>query len=323
MLKRILIAVVLVLVMVAPAALYAQEDEMPEIVLAERPGYHPEGIDWDAEHGHFVTGSITEGGVFTVADDGTVERLAEGVEGLASIGVHIDAERDRVLVAMSDFAATSDPEAKGTAALGAYDLETGEELFFVDLSDLHDGRNFANDVTVDAEGNAYLTNSFAGVIFKVDSEGNGEVFLASDDLAVQGFGLNGIDYSPDGDYLLAAVTGSQSLYKIPVDDPEAFSKVELAQPFGADGMVLYTDGRLYAVANTGGDANDVIVVESMDHWATAQIASDQPTDATGNATTLAMRDDAAYVVHAHFGGMGSEPPVGAFEIVKFTFDLME
>jgi sugar lactone lactonase YvrE len=322
MLKQILVAVVIVVALVVPAAVVAQEGELPEMVMAARPGYHPEGVDWDAAHERFITGSITEGGVFTVADDGTVEQLAEGMEGLSSIGVHVDAERNRVLVAMSDFAAASDPEATGTAALGAYDLDTGEELFFVDLSDLHDGRNFGNDVTVDSEGNAYLTNSFAGVIFVVDVDGNGDIFLASDELAVEGFGLNGIDYHADGDFLLAAVGGTQSLYKIPVSDPEAFSAVELAEPFAADGMVLHTDERIYAVANTGGEANDVIVVESSDDWDSAEIVARATTDPAWSATTLAMRGDAAYVVHAHFGGIGGDPPVEAFEIVQYTFDLM-
>jgi sugar lactone lactonase YvrE len=319
MLKRILVAVVLVVVLIAPAALHAQMDEMPDMVMAARPGYHPEGVDWDESRGLFVTGSITQGGVFTVADDGTVTQLGAGVNGLSSIGVHIDAERDRVLVAMSDFAAAGDPEAKGTAALGAYDLETGDQLFFVDLSDLHEGRNFANDVTVDAEGNAYLTNSFAGIVFVVDVEGNGSIFLQTDEFAVEGFGLNGIDYNADGDYLLVSVAGKQALYKVPVSDPEALSMVELAQPFGADGLVLHTDGRLYAVANTGGEANDVIVVESSDDWASAEIVASAPTDPAWSATTLAMRGDAAYVVHAHFGGIGGDPPVEAFEIVKYPF----
>src|SRR5690606_32977068 len=121
----ILIASVLIAALALPLALHAQEGEFPELVLAAHPGLHPEGIDWDAERGVFVTGSLTEGGVFTVADDGTVTQLAEGHEGLASTGVHVDAERNRVLVTMPDFTATQDPEAPGSAALAAYDLDTG------------------------------------------------------------------------------------------------------------------------------------------------------------------------------------------------------
>ena len=323
MIRRILFVGMILLALVVPAAVVAQEDDMPDMVLAARTGFHPEGVDWDAERGLFVTGSITEGGVFTVADDGTVEQLAEGVEGLVSIGVHIDVERDRVLVAMSDFGAASDPEVKGTAALGAYDLETGEELFFVDLSALHEGRNFGNDVTVDAEGNAYLTNSFAGIVFVVDIDGNGEIFIETEEFAVEGFGLNGIDYHADGDFLLVAVAGTQSLYKVPVSDPDALSMVELAEPFGADGIVLHTDGRLYMVANTGGEANDVVVAASEDDWDSAKIVASAPTEAAWNATTLAMRGDAVYVVHAHFNDLFGGVALDEFEIARFTFDFID
>jgi sugar lactone lactonase YvrE len=280
-------------------------------------------VAWDAERGVFVTGSLTEGGVFSVADDGTVTQLAEGVEGLSSTGVHVDAERNRVLVAMPDFTATQNPEAPGAAALGAYDLDTGEELFFVNLADLDPGRDFANDVTVDAEGNAYLTTSFSGVIYRVDPEGNGEVFLASDDLAVEGFGLNGIDYHPEGNFLLVAVTGAGALYKVPVDDPEALTQVALEAPVGIDGMVLAEDGNLYAVGSVdGAQAREVVVLGSDDEWASASILARQPTQAELSPTTLAVRDGAAYVVHAQFADIGSDPPVEAFIIQRFTFDDM-
>jgi len=324
MVKRVLIATLLTVLLAVPLALYAQEEELPELILAARPGYHPEGIDWDAERGVFVTGSLTEGGVFTVADDGTVSPLAEGHEGLSSTGVHVDAERNRVLVAMPDFSAAQDPEAPGAAALGAYDLDTGEELSFVDLSDLDEGRDFGNDVTVDADGNAYVTTSFSGVIYVVDTEGNGEVFLASDDFAVEGFGLNGIDYHPEGNFLLVAVAGAGAIYKIPLDDPEAYTRVELEVPVSIDGMVLYEDGNLYAVASVdGAQAREVVVLGSDDDWASASILSRQATQAELSPTTLAMRDGAAYVVHAKFASIGSDPPVETFEIQRFTFeDLM-
>jgi len=321
--KRILIAGLLIVALAVPMALSAQEDELPEMVLAARAGYHPEGVDWDAERGVFVTGSLTEGGVFTVADDGTVTLLAPGVEGLSSTGVHVDAERERVLVAMPDFSATQNPEASGTAALGAYDLNTGEELFFVDLSDLHEGRDFGNDVTVDADGNAYLTTSFSGVIYVVDTEGNGSVFLAAEDFAVPGFGLNGIDYHPEGNYLLVAVAGAGAIYKVPVDDPGAYTQVALETQVSIDGMVLYEDGYLYAVASVGGaQAREVVVLSSDDDWASAMIVSRQEAQAELSPTTLAMRDGAAYVVHAKFGSIGSDPPIETFEIQRFTFEDM-
>lgn len=323
MLKRILIASVLLVTLALPLALYAQEGDLPDMVLAAHPGLHPEGIDWDAERGVFVTGLLTEGGVFTVADDGTVTQLGEGHEGLASTGVHVDAERNRVLATMPDFSATQDPEAPGSAALAAYDLDTGEELFFTDLTDLDPGRDFANDVTVDAEGNAYFTTSFSGVIYRVDPEGNGEIFLSSDEFAVEGFGLNGIDYHPEGNYLLVAVAGTGSLYKVPLDDPESFSQVALDASVSIDGMVLADDGmRLFAVASVdGAQAREVVVLRSEDDWESAIVAARQETQSALAPTTLAVRDPGGivYVTHAKFSEIGSDPPAESFEIQRFDF----
>ena len=58
MFRRILFVVMILLALGVPAAVVAQEDDMPEMVLAARTGFHPEGVDWDAERGLFVTGSI-------------------------------------------------------------------------------------------------------------------------------------------------------------------------------------------------------------------------------------------------------------------------
>lgn len=306
--------------LILPPTLTAQDDEPPPIILAQRPGYHPEGIEWDAAHGRFLTGSITEGGVFTVADDGTVERFIDPVEGLASIGVHIDAARRRVLVAMSDFRVSSDAGAAGIAALGAYDLESGEELFFVDLSGAlmpGEGRHFANDVTVDDEGFAYVTDSLSPVIYRANLEGDSEIFLQADAFAAQGFGLNGIDAHPDG-YLLVAMPSAAALYKVPLDAPETFSEVDLDAAFSADGMALDENGTLYAVATLVASGEpQVIAVASDDEWATAQIVAGEATDPALSAATLALRDGVPYVVHTHFNELFSGAAVEAFEIIRF------
>jgi sugar lactone lactonase YvrE len=326
-LARFVLGSVLLVVLAFPLTVFAQDDMLPDVVMAARPGYHPEGVEWDAAGERFLTGSLTEGGAFAVADDGTVTRLVEAHEGLASVGIHVDAERNRLLVAMSDFAATSDPSASGVAALGSYDLETGDELFFVTLSDLmmEDTRHFANDVTVDADGYAYVTDSFSPVIYTVDPDGNAEIFLESDEFAVEGFGLNGIDYHPDGNFLLVAVAGKGAIYKVPVDDPAALTQVELSEMLGVDGMVLNEDGDLIAVATTfnedGSQQRELVQITSGDDWATAEVVARGEAVPEYSPTTVALRDGVPYVVHAHFGDMGSETPVEAFEILRV--DLAE
>jgi hypothetical protein len=176
---------------------------------------------------------------------------------------------------------------------------------------------------VDAEGNAYFTTSFSGVIYRVDPEGNGEIFLAADEFAVEGFGLNGIDYHPEGNYLLVAVAGSGSIYKVPVDDPESYTQVTLDASVSIDGMVLGADGnRLYAVASVdGAQAREIVMLTTEDDWASATVAARQEAQSELSPTTLALRDPGGivYVTHAKFGEIGSDPPVETFEIQRFDF----
>ncbi|HEX3050961.1 MAG TPA: SMP-30/gluconolactonase/LRE family protein [Aggregatilineaceae bacterium] len=318
--------VILLLVLALPAAIHAQEGELPDQVTANYPGLHPEGIEWDAEAGHFLVGSLTTGGLFTLTDDGTVTPLGTNPQvGLSSVGVHLDG--DRVLVAMSDFAAGSDPNVPGVAALAVYDRTTGEQLAFVVASDvLGEGRHFGNDVTADADGNAYLTDSFSPVIYKIDPDGVASVFLQDEALGVEGFGLNGIDYSEAGNYLLAAVSGKGTIYKIPVDDPASFTEVELSETLGIDGMVLDDNNNLIAVATTytdAGERREIVQLASSDDWATAEVTARTVTLPEASPTTLALRDGVPYVTHAHFDAIGAETPLAEFEIVRANFEDAE
>jgi len=147
------------------------DSSLPDLVLAKQPSLHPEGVEWDAVNGRFLVGSLTQGTVFAVADDGTVTPFATSDNlAMGSVGIHIDKSTNRLLVAHSNPLVLGDAEVIGVAQLGIYDLATGEELHFVDLTALGalGGRFFANDVTSDADGNAYVTNSLSTVIYKVD-----------------------------------------------------------------------------------------------------------------------------------------------------------
>lgn len=318
-------AVVLLLILfVAVAGVsFAQDDDSPELITIEVPGLHPEGIEWDAEGERFLVSSVMSGTVSAVADDGTTTPFIESENLTGAIGIHIDHENNRLLVAGANLMAALDPEAPSVAQLGIYDLETGEELHFVDLGSLYEGRHFANDVTTDPDGNAYVTNLLSPVIFKVDIEGNAEVLIENEAFSAEGFGLNGIDYHPDG-YLLVAVVDPMEVYKVPVDDPESFTMVELSEPLGIDGMILHENGDLIAVATTlddeGNPQNETVMVGSDDDWATATVMARGVTLPDAFPTTVALRDGHAFVLHAHFGELLAGESADAFEIVRVDFE---
>ena len=305
------------------AVVISAQDDLPPEIIIERPGFGPEGIEWDAESGRFLLGSLNEGTVFAVDDEGSITPFAEDENFMATVGIQVDAERGRLLVTNADPSIFFNPSAAGSAGLGAYDLETGEQIFYADLSGLNteDGvQFFANDVAVDADGNAYITNSFAPEIYVVDADGNADVFITDDRLSSDFFGLNGIDYHPDG-YLLVAVAGEAELYKIPVDDPAAITQVELDVPFGADGIILHPDGYLVAVADyfdaeAGASVSAVILVSSEDDWASATLVESVPDN--GVATTATIRDGVVYIINAYLDNPQSEQ----YEIVRVDFETL-
>src|SRR6187549_4133479 len=112
------LVVVLSLLSITFPVTLAQHVKLPALIMANRTGFHPEGIAWDADNHRFLTSSLTEGTIFEVADDNTVTPFIEDKDLVATLGLHIDRENDRLLVANAEL--SDDPESKGLAQLGIY-----------------------------------------------------------------------------------------------------------------------------------------------------------------------------------------------------------
>lgn len=291
---------------------------LPDTLRIREPALHPEGVEYDEAGGRFLVGSVTLGTITEVGDDGAHRPFIEDEDLVGSIGIHIDAANGRLLVANSDLRVIRDPAFPGQAKLGIYDLGSGARLRMVDLGALWpEGRHFANDVTVGPDGTAYVTDSFSPVIYRVDLDGNATVFVEDERLSAQPFGLNGIEYHPDG-YLLVAVLSGQSMFRVPLDAPEELSEVTLSEPIAGDGLALRSDGTLVVVGNSIGEdgtpTSEVMLLRSDDGWASAEIASRVATPS--RPTTAALRGDAVYAVNPHFSGLGAAVPVRVFEIFR-------
>ena len=129
-----------------------EEPEAPDLIVVERANIYPEGIEYDPENARFLIGSLSEGTIFEVFDDGTHGAFIEDEALMSTVGIEVDADRNRLLVAETNVAAFGDPTAEPRASLGVYDLTTGERLDLVDLlAATPEGAHFANDVAVDAD----------------------------------------------------------------------------------------------------------------------------------------------------------------------------
>jgi sugar lactone lactonase YvrE len=286
----------------------------PEQIEIRKPGLYPEGIEWDVKRQRFLVSSAADGSITAVYDDGTLATVDSG-DGLTStLGTVIDQQRDRLLVTVADFAAVNDPNRPGEAKLAIYDLESGRRTHLVDLGGLRPGeRHLANDVTVDPVGNAYVTDSFTPVIYKVTPDGRPSVVVADPRLrSPEGLGLNGIECDPRG-YLLTAVAGTEKLFRVPLDEPSRLTEVRLSEPISIDGITRQSDGNIVVAAPF---APAVIWLSSQDDWQSARIVASAPVTATDSTTNTALRDGTVYAINAHFAQMHAPQPVQSFEIFR-------
>ncbi len=273
-------------------------------VVVTAPSLYPEGLDYAPTTGNFLLGSIRQGSVVTVSPAGEVSPLVRDERLRSVVGIRVDGARGRLLIANSDYGVSErsvDADRFATAAVGIYDLATGAPLQYVDLSHLRPGEsNFVNDLDIDAEGNAYVTDSLAAAIYKITPAGEPSVFLTHERFRGNGFNLNGIRVHPDR-YLLVAKKSDGTLFKVPLDAPEAFAELALPEPLvGVDGLVLLSPDRLVAMANrtSGAAPNTIVALVSRDGWQSAEVAE---TFATGDvyATTGTVRDGRLYVSYGY------------------------
>ena len=284
----------------APAAETAPAPPMlPDVIVAERGGFIPEGVEYDMDNGRLLTGSLSEGSVFQLHEDGRVTPLVTDPDLVSSVGIEADELRDRLLVANSD-RAVFQGGTRGQAMLGVYNLTTGERIAMVDLAAAvedagDDAAFFANDVAVADDGTAYVTDTRMNLVYRVGADYAASVFHRFDD---DGAGPNGIVEHPAG-YLLVA--RGDALWKVPLDDPAAATAVMLPEDIpGQDGMV-WSAGRLAIVSNSD---NRVVALTSSDDWMTADLAGVAAYEPQG--TTAAVVGDDVYVVHPHFAD--DDPP---------------
>ncbi|XP_020885875.1 uncharacterized protein LOC9322142 isoform X2 [Arabidopsis lyrata subsp. lyrata] len=135
-------------------------------------GFFRECAKWDDVGRRFLVSFMDGGGVGEIVPKDSDDVLEEvtlvkdvDLAGNASLGIVIDRVRNRLLVAVADLLGNR------YSALAAYDLSTWRRLFLAELSGHSKEKTFADDVAVDEQGNAYVTDAKASKIWKVDVNG--------------------------------------------------------------------------------------------------------------------------------------------------------
>jgi sugar lactone lactonase YvrE len=227
------------------------EAAVPEQIIALDPnqGQLPESLVVD-DDGTFYVSMGTQ--VARISATHAVSTLASlPVPGGSATGVKL-APSGQLYVATAAFSAAAD-----ASHLFGVDKATGAVSLIADL----DANGFPNDIAFDASGSTFVTDSFLGAIWKIESNGAKSLWLT--DPLLQGnpsqnvfgvpFGANGITFDRTKRKLYVANTDLGAVLEIKVGRRGQPGDVEVlaAEPalVGADGLAMDASGKLYVAVN--------------------------------------------------------------------------
>lgn len=288
----------------AGAANPVQFSSIANPIAIARPALYPETIEVNPRKKEFLVGSVREGAVYRVRLDGKADPLIQDERLTSILGIVVDPRSNRLLVTNSDLGVSTKHSEKGPkreAGVGIYDLASGRRLHYVDLSVLRpDREHLINGITVDARGNAYVTDSFASAIYKIDEQGVPSVFLEDDEFKGTGINLNGIVFHPAG-FLLAVKKSTGVLYRVPLAEPRRFTRVRTPIDFiGGDGLQLVGTDHLVLVANQtpAFSSNSAFVLRSSNDWQSAELLEAKKLGDVYPTTSVAL-DGKLYALSSH------------------------
>jgi sugar lactone lactonase YvrE len=128
------------------------------------------------------------------------------------------------------------------------------------------GGSGLNALTFDKLGNAYISDSFNGIIWKVGPNGGTPTIWSNSPLLGPGtgltppFGANGVEFSNDGKTLFVANTAFHQIIQIPVngDGSAGTASVFITGINAPDGIAIDRDGNIWICAN---QEDDIVVID--------------------------------------------------------------
>jgi sugar lactone lactonase YvrE len=306
---------------------FASVAQKVETITVKVPGLTPEGITVNPATGKFIISSVGKGHLLEVDANGTTTVFADAPELISTLGTHVHPNGKYLATAICDIGVSqrSKKEKFGqVAAIALVDMATHKVFKVIDFTSLLPAsKHFANDLTWDNKGNLYVTDSYAGAIYKVDNNYQASVFVTDSTFTLRNpysFGLNGIAFDEGSNNLIVSKLDEGKLFKVPLDNPTHFSEVKLEKAIPADGILLQKDGTLLLVSSVNTPTDNVTSgkvhkLVSADRWVTARLVSTFDTGKP-SATTITEKGADLYVVHAYYFG---QQPVQEFHIQKVNF----
>jgi sugar lactone lactonase YvrE len=298
--RSLLITAALVAGLVAaPAAGATTTHGLPPVMTPTATNLFPEGVAWDPTRQALLVGSQTHPATISaVGRDGVARPVVTDPEMFGYVGLKVDPHRGRILAAIGN------PFAPGLSFLAVYDLRTGARKQLVNLS----GEGHAvNDLALDPAGAAYVTDTAAGAVYKVDVAGQ-VTTLVSDPRLTPAPGVNGIVWHPGG-YLVLGNYTTGKLYRL---SRGHLTELQAPSLVGADGLALRPNGTLVVVTNRlAALPGSVVAVHELALVGNSAIPLRTTPWPDAAPTTAAVTPYGTYVVDGHLdtwiaGGTASD-----------------
>eukprot|EP00252_Welwitschia_mirabilis_P024324 TRINITY_DN7178_c0_g1_i1.p1 TRINITY_DN7178_c0_g1~~TRINITY_DN7178_c0_g1_i1.p1 ORF type:complete len:317 (-),score=-9.36 TRINITY_DN7178_c0_g1_i1:381-1331(-) len=252
-----------------------------------------ESIAWDSDGNRFLVSGF-DGSISEIKDNREVRVLKdEAYAGNATLGLKIDRQRNRLVVAIADLIGLR------YGAVAAYDLRTWKRLFLTPLSGSGTEKTLADDVAVDADGNVYVTDAKRNKIWKLGPDG-AELAVISDvaftsaknRLPFKVCGLNGVLWHPDG-YLLVIHSWAGVLFKVNPDSKQVKMVNMSSLLLMGDSVALLSPDTLVVA----GALPSARLVQSSDGWLTARLTHRYVGPLHRIATSATIKNGKVYVSH--------------------------
>lgn len=245
----------------------------------------------------------------------------------AFVGLVVDAPRNRLIACNAGGFQTS-PRSN----VVVIDTAKGTLLKVIPVPTVDGKPTLVNDVTVDANGNIYASDSSATLVWKVPADLSGISVLApSSSFATPApsqfgiIGLNGLAVAPSGDALIVTMTFDPHLYRVALPSGEV-SEIQIEGGYpanGADGMQFANPTTLLILQNTG---NSLLTVKLNPGYRTGRVLSataPEPVQAVmSGPTTGEILDGYFYFANGQFSRQFTQDPVLPFELVGVPMSML-
>ncbi len=277
---------------------FAQTDTLPSTYELPGEAVYPEGIAYDEESNTFLVGSANDGTIFRGdVETGEITTFVEGAERppFTTLGLKVN-DQGQLWVAGG-----------GSGQVLVYDLATAEQTRTIETPEAE--ATLLNDLIVASSGDVYITDSYRPVLFKVAGDTDtAEPWLdfagTAFEYQEEGVNANGIEVTPDDEYLLVVQMNTGQLYRIEVASKEV-SEVDLGDETLANGDGLVLDGQTLYVVLQQPD-NEIVVVEMAEDFASGTVTSRIQDQSLAAPATAIKVDNRLLVVNTQFDAMQSD-----------------